>query len=144
MKIKLKILLLAFVMITFLVSNIYAVDMFLTSTNNGTEGTVVTSPSPSPEDENYDNDVLLSEDGTTTQNISKEVEQNLDDETLLSDFDNENENYEDLSTMQSTVVTSSATSSADTLSTSDIINIILIAVCIVLIFLAVAILMRLK
>lgn len=135
MKLTYKVLTIFFILCVFCTSNIYAIDMFLNSAS-------------------------INENTQIVEGEKTAIEGNL---TLLTDSSedsipetsNENENTMYLTTEKSInsennyvssvpVVTTTGVQTDDTLSTSDIINIILIAVCVVLILLAIAILIRCK
>lgn len=134
MKLSYKILTILFILFVFCASHVYAIDMFLNSTSANTNSQIV-------QDENF-----LDE----TEEISNESSENY---TFETSDENENvmyltteKNIENTSSDLSAIptITTTGVQTDSTLSVSDIINIILIAVCVVLILLAIAILIRCK
>lgn len=114
MKILFKILIIAIVLFMFSFTNVQALDMFLTNRNDANN-------------ENISNQNTIDVENKLHENISTgEVKE----DTIVE------------SNPSPTVTTTVA--SNNTLSISDIIDIILISVCVVLIFLAIAILIRCK
>lgn len=128
---------------TFIISNVYAIDLFLSNTTSNTD-----INEKNDVEQNNNNNEIISKDF----NDLDELESNI---VTYGNNDMENENLEitsspynskliDSSSSTSTPTITTTANSDNSLSVSDIINIILIAVCIVLIFLAVAILLRCK
>ena len=121
----------------YLFSNVYAIDLFLTnrSSDNSSENIL------------QDDEIELGND-----KISVEEPENADTSITTygenNNLENENSNNEELEStsvlVDSSPTITSTVSTDNSLTTSDIINIILISVCIVLIFLAIAILIRCK
>ena len=128
MKTKFKLLIIIFLLLFFTVSHVYAVDMFLTQDNfeeaNNESSSII-------EDET--NDI---EDVDSTSSVNKE-------DFLISPGVNTQTDTQTIGQSSPTVTTTSSVRD-NSLTVSDIIDIILIAVCVVLIFLAIAILIRCK
>ena len=121
---KIAIMAIIFIFLMFSISTyVHAIDMYLTSTN-------LEQPTSMTPDEDYDNTIKTN---TTS-------EENESENLITTGVPAENTN----SSNSSRVITSREATSSNELTTSDIINIILIAVGVVIILLAVAILIRCK
>ena len=116
-------------------TKVFAIDMFLNSSSSST----------SDESSSIDNDdveyISSSEDYDEISDI-EEIE-DVEKKDLVSTKDTSNEEVRTIGAEQPKITSSSNTNYGE-LTISDIINIILIAVCVVLIFLAIAILIRCK
>lgn len=132
MKTTFKIFVIFLVVFMFSCSCVKAFDLFLNSNTSNTSN-------------NQANDLVETENNTNSENITIE---RPDDNTYVSNNAVAGNNDFVVTSLDSAKTTSTptiTTTQADnSLSTSDIINIILIAVCVVLIFLAIAILIRCK
>ena len=125
----------------FAISNVYAVDLFLSGNTN---------QSISANSVVQDDEIVLGDNEKSVSISSNEL--NELNEPIITYGSNSLEN--DLDEEETYEVTSAATTSSPTLTTtiepdnslsvSDVINIILISVCVVLILLAIAILIRCK
>ena len=121
---KIAIMAIIFIFLMFSISTyVHAIDMYLTSTN-------LEQPTSMTPDGDYDNTIKTN---TTS-------EENESENLITTGVPAENTN----SSNSSRVITSREATSSNELTTSDIINIILIAVGVVIILLAVAILIRCK
>lgn len=125
---KIAIIALVFTFLMFNISTyVHAIDMYLTSSN-------LDQPTSMTSDEDYDSTI------ETEATIKTTSEENASESLMTTGVTTESA---DLSN-SSRVITSRETTPNNELTTSDIINIILIAVGIVIILLAVAILIRCK
>lgn len=132
MKTTFKIFVSFLIVLIFSCSCVKAFDLFLNSNTSNTSN-------------NQANDLVETENNTNSENITIE---RPDDNAYVSNnavAGNDDFVVTSLDSAKTTSTPTITTTQADnSLSTSDIINIILIAVCVVLIFLAIAILIRCK
>ena len=141
MKVKFGIVSIVFLLIVFLMTQVYAIDMFLTQNSNNQ----TSSSEASAVDNEYDTGESYDNEDSSFTNDNTNSFDNIEKNEIDADYNNNNNNeaIETIGSSEPSVATTS-TVKDKTLSTSDIINIILIALCIVLILLAVAILIRCK
>ena len=122
----------------FCFSRVYAIDMFLTSSQPSTGIDMAES-----DDENVseDTDVETVTEDAEIEKMEAVVHSSTES---MSDSDDDELIYTTGTSIPESapVITTSVTRADNSLTVSDIINIILIAVCVVLVFLAIAILIR--
>lgn len=130
------------ILLAFVFSNVYAVDLFLSNpTSNISNNTVIET---GPENKNEAVVINSNTDNQLGENILTYGNNNVENETIEKTSEYLNSETLVSSQTTSTPTITTTTISDNSLNVSDIINIVLIAVCIVLIFLAIAILIRCK
>ena len=145
----LKLIVVLIILSLFTLSNVYAVDLFLSSSSASIDNEEVYSiddGEATQEYSPYDN-ISDIDDAETIDKTYDENHYTADEEVITyGSLDSDDDvGYETTSaTVTSTPTVTSTVKQDKTLSISDIINIILISVCIVLILLGIAILIRCK
>ena len=134
MKFKFGIISIIVLLIVFLVSHVYAMDLFLSPSSSSDESSEASAI-------DNGNEYMIENEYSEEESPATTDVKTTQESTYASA-----ESTEDTKTIGATAptVTSTSTVQDNSLSISDIINIILIAVCIVLILLAIAILIRCK
>lgn len=129
-----KILVLAILAMLLLASSVHAIDMFLNTVNNTSDNNIVSQ-------DNVLENSLPSNENSNTNNDSNPVSNTISSNSSEAS-DSVSNSVRNNSSQSQTI--SSTSRESEGLTVSDMIDIILIAVCVVLIFLGIAILIRCK